>query len=176
MKLAYYIKKNRLKGDSRVESLLGALRAAGHQLYAVAQPSDFEAGTDVLTAEALNDHARKKMSVSGTFRDEPCGTGEEGVRYDDTATWSGTLQFDEEGIVVTYTEEPDNQVLFDVNTGHWQETSTDYIQLEDDLYTIYEAKITDNAYRPADPAHPGLVFIGWTTNADIAAQRDFSTD
>ena len=135
-----------------------------------------EAGTDVLTAEALNDHARKKMSVSGTFRDEPCGTGEEGVRYDDTATWSGTLQFDEEGIVVTYTEEPDNQVLFDVNTGHWQETSTDYIQLEDDLYTIYEAKITDNAYRPADPAHPGLVFIGWTTNADIAAQRDFSTE
>ena len=116
------------------------------------------------------------MSVSGTFRDEPCGTGEEGVRYDDTATWSGTLQFDEEGIVVTYTEEPDNQVLFDVNTGHWQETSTDYIQLEDDLYTIYEAKITDNAYRPADPAHPGLVFIGWTTNADIAAQRDFSTE
>ena len=135
-----------------------------------------EAGTDVLTAEALNDHARKKISVSGTFRDEPCGTGEEGVRYEDTATWSGTVQFDEEGIVVTYTEEPDNQVLFDVNTGHWKETSADYIQLEDDLYTIYEAKITDNDYRPVDPAHPGMVFIGWTTNADIAAQRDFSTE
>ena len=135
-----------------------------------------EAGTDVLTAEALNDHARKKISVSGTFRDEPCGTGEEDVRYEDTATWSGTVQFDEEGIVVTYTEEPDNQVLFDVNTGHWKETSADYIQLEDDLYTIYEAKITDNDYRPVDPAHPGMVFIGWTTNADIAAQRDFSTE
>ena len=48
MKLAYYIKKNRLKGDSRVESLLGALRAAGHELHAVAQPADFQAGTDVL--------------------------------------------------------------------------------------------------------------------------------
>ena len=134
------------------------------------------AGTDTLTAEVLNDHARKMISVSGIFRDEPCGTGEEGVRYDDTATWSGTLQFDEEGIVVTYTEEPDNQVLFDVNTGHWKETSADYIQLEDDLYTIYEAQITDNAYRPTDPSHPGMVFIGWTTNADIAAQRDFSTE
>lgn len=48
MKLAYYIKKDRLKGDSRVESLLAALGAAGHQLYAVAQPADFQAGTDVL--------------------------------------------------------------------------------------------------------------------------------
>ena len=48
MKLAYYIKKDRLKGDSRVESLLGALRAAGHELYAVAQMPDFQAGTDAL--------------------------------------------------------------------------------------------------------------------------------
>ena len=30
MKLAYYIKKDRLKGDSRVESLLEALRCGGH--------------------------------------------------------------------------------------------------------------------------------------------------
>ena len=48
MKLAYYIKKDRLKGDSRVESLLEALRAAGHELYVVAQVADFQAGTDVL--------------------------------------------------------------------------------------------------------------------------------
>ena len=48
MKLAYYIKKDRLRGDSRVEALLERLRAAGHQLYAVAQPSEFLPETDVL--------------------------------------------------------------------------------------------------------------------------------
>ena len=48
MKLAYYIKKNRLKGDSRVEALLERLRAAGHDLYAVEQPGDFRPETDVL--------------------------------------------------------------------------------------------------------------------------------
>ena len=48
MKLAYYIKKNRLKGDARVESLLERLRAAGHVLYAVEQPDAFQSETDVL--------------------------------------------------------------------------------------------------------------------------------
>ena len=48
MKLAYYIKKNRLKGDSRVEALLERLRAAGHDLYSVEQPGDFRPETDVL--------------------------------------------------------------------------------------------------------------------------------
>ena len=48
MKLAYYIKKNRLRGDSRVEALLERLGAAGHVLYAVAQPSDFLPETDAL--------------------------------------------------------------------------------------------------------------------------------
>ena len=48
MKLAYYIKKNRLKGDARVESLLERLRAAGHVLYVVEQPDDFQGETDVL--------------------------------------------------------------------------------------------------------------------------------
>ena len=48
MKLAYYIKKNRLKGDARVEALLERLRAAGHVLYAVEQPDAFQPETDVL--------------------------------------------------------------------------------------------------------------------------------
>ncbi|MBQ9450355.1 MAG: NAD(+)/NADH kinase [Bacteroidales bacterium] len=48
MKLAYYIKKVRLKSDSRVEALLDRFRAAGHVLYPVGQPSDFQPGTDVL--------------------------------------------------------------------------------------------------------------------------------
>ena len=48
MKLACYIKKNQLRGDSRVEALLERLRTAGHELYAVAQPADFLPETDVL--------------------------------------------------------------------------------------------------------------------------------
>ena len=48
MKLAYYIKKDRLKGDSRVEALLARFRAAGHGLYPVAGPEDLVPGTDVL--------------------------------------------------------------------------------------------------------------------------------
>ena len=48
MKLAYYIKKDRLRGDARVASLLSRLRAAGHTLYAVAQPSDLQPETDAL--------------------------------------------------------------------------------------------------------------------------------
>lgn len=48
MKLAYYIKKDRLKGDTRVEALLERLRASGHALYAVTQPSGLLPGTDLL--------------------------------------------------------------------------------------------------------------------------------
>ena len=48
MKLAYYIKNDRLRGDSRVEALLARLRAAGHGLYAVEQPSAFQPDTDAL--------------------------------------------------------------------------------------------------------------------------------
>ena len=48
MRLAYYIKKDRLRGDARVETLLVRLRAAGHTLYAVAQPSDLQPETDML--------------------------------------------------------------------------------------------------------------------------------
>ena len=48
MRLAYYIKKDRLRGDARVEALLVRLRTAGHTLYAVAQPSDIQPDTDAL--------------------------------------------------------------------------------------------------------------------------------
>ena len=48
MKLAYYIKKVRLKSDSRVEALLDRFRVAGHVLYPVGQTSDFQPGTDAL--------------------------------------------------------------------------------------------------------------------------------
>ena len=48
MKLAYYIKKDQLKGDSRVEALLERICAGGHLLYDVAQPSEFLPETDAL--------------------------------------------------------------------------------------------------------------------------------
>lgn len=48
MKLACYIKKDRLQGDSGVEALLGALRAAGHGIYPVREPADVLPGTDAL--------------------------------------------------------------------------------------------------------------------------------
>ena len=48
MKLAYYIKKDRLKGDARVEALLARLRACGHDLYPVTQPSGLLPETDLL--------------------------------------------------------------------------------------------------------------------------------
>ena len=48
MKLAYYIKKDRLRSDPRVEALLERFRAGGHTLCAVDGPSGLPEGTDVL--------------------------------------------------------------------------------------------------------------------------------
>ncbi len=48
MKLACYIKKDRLRGDARVAALLERIRTAGHQPYAVAESSDFLPETDAL--------------------------------------------------------------------------------------------------------------------------------
>lgn len=48
MKLAYYIEKDSLKGDPRVESLLERFRAGGHTLCAAGGPSGVPAGTDAL--------------------------------------------------------------------------------------------------------------------------------
>jgi Predicted sugar kinase len=48
MKLACYIKKDRLRGDSRVEALLERLRASGHRLNTVSRTSDFLPETDAL--------------------------------------------------------------------------------------------------------------------------------
>ena len=48
MKWAYYIKKDRLRGDSRVESLLERFRACGHTLCAADGQTGLPAGTDAL--------------------------------------------------------------------------------------------------------------------------------
>ena len=48
MKTAYYIKKESLKGDVRVESLLGTLRASGVTVYELNTRSDLQPDTDLL--------------------------------------------------------------------------------------------------------------------------------
>lgn len=136
-----------------------------------------KAGTDSITAEATNDHIGKKMTVSGKYHDTvPYGTGSSGIPYSDTVTYTGTLQQDKDGIIVTYSEIPDRKVFYDVNDGTWTEGSADYVHLDGDLYSIDEDKIVDNDYKPADPTRSGKVFLGWTLNADIAAHTDFSSE
>ena len=48
MKAAYYIKKEALRGDERVESLLGTLRGAGVEIYELRIREDIRPGTDLL--------------------------------------------------------------------------------------------------------------------------------
>ena len=48
MKLAYYIQKDRLRKDPRVEALLERFRQAGHGLFSVSSPEDLSGGADIL--------------------------------------------------------------------------------------------------------------------------------
>ena len=139
-------------------------------------------GTDSITAVATNDHVGKKMSVSGQFQtQDPYGTGSDEVAYLGSVEYTGILMTDETGVIVTYTETPERLVIFNVNGGLWNETSEDYTELEEgSRYGIKEDVITNNQYKPADPSWPEdpsgkKIFLGWTTNADIAAVTDFSS-
>lgn len=135
-----------------------------------------KAGTDSITAEATNDHIGTKMTVGGEYKDiVPYGIGSSAIPYNGVVSYTGTLQQDKEGIIVTYSEIPDRKVIFDVNDGTWTEMSENYVDQGDGLYAIDENKIVDNNYKPADPTRNGKVFLGWTTNADIAAHTDFSS-
>ena len=133
---------------------------------------------DAFTATAVNDHIGKKMSVSGSFQGADHGTGSEDIPYNYPTNYTAPLKLDMDGITVTYTEETDARVIFDVNGGVWKETSTDYVKVDPDLeiYAIEADKIVNNDYEPTNPGHSdnSLVFIGWTTNADIAAHTDFT--
>ncbi len=136
-----------------------------------------EAGVDTITATAVNDHFRKKMSVSGAFQaTDPYGTGCTDKKFGESVTYTGTLDTDPDGIIVTYTEIIDAQVLYDVNAGTWTDPSAYYRHTEGDVYVIEAEDITPNGgYEPTDPTRAGKLFIGWTTNADIAAHTDFSS-
>lgn len=137
-------------------------------------------GTDSITATATNKHIGYKLSVNGIFKEQdPYGTGSTKVRYGDDSTYTGLLQTDATGIVVTYTEEEDPIVIYDINGGEWQETESSFVQSEfdQDIYTIKEEDIVAlNRYKPEEPTRNGKLFIGWTLNADIAAQTDFSSE
>lgn len=134
------------------------------------------AAEESFTATAENKNHSYKLNVSGEFDGNAYGTGSEGALYGEKAIFTAPLRSDAKGITVTYSKEDLSQVVFDVNGGQWQETSAAYVNTAEDLYTIDEAEINDNEYQPADPAAAaGQMFLGWTTNADIAAHTDFSS-
>ena len=137
------------------------------------------ADTDSFTATAQNKQLGKKITVAGEF---PVGTtygdGEENKKYGTTVVYTGTLKTDADGIVVTYTAIPDEQVLFNVNGGTWTDDTTGNpfeVLTDGVLYGIGNTEIINNQYMPSNPIRNGKVFLGWTPNADIAAQTDFSS-
>ncbi len=137
-----------------------------------------EPGTDEVTATAVNSRLGKRLSVEGSFGTEtPYGTGSAFVRYGGSAVYTGVMRTDAQGIVVTYTEEDDPHVVFDVNGGVWRDTEP-FMHMYGDVYILESAAIQDHggSYEPADPERGELIFIGWTTNADVAAHTDFSTE
>ena len=147
---------------------------AGSEIKIVLPKAD--PGVDTITATVLNDHIWKKMTVSGEFPEgTEYGEGEAEVPYGYTSTYTAVLQQDQEGIIVTYTEEDDRQIDYDVNGGVWTETSDIYEEVEKDhLYLLDIKNIVNNKYEPADPICANRAFLGWTTNPDVAAQHDFS--
>ncbi len=134
-----------------------------------------EAGTDSVIATAVNDHVHRKITVSGEYPSGiPYGTGSTDIRYGNDVTYTGTLVTDATGIIVTYTEVIDAEVLYDVNGGTWTDTAP-YAHLGGDRYVLDANLIVNNAYRPTDPERTGYLFLGWTTNADVAAHTDFGS-
>lgn len=168
---------NSVTGEYDREESSGTFTVPANDQVKIVLPAA-TAGTDTFTATAMNDHVQKtKMSVSGQYGStSPYGTGSTDVPNGYETTYSGILQLDANGLIVTYTEVPDAQVDFDVNTGTWTETSTDYVHsdLDPDLYYIDAANIENNQYRPSDPTHPDYFFLGWTTNPYVAAHHDFT--
>ncbi|MCR5466559.1 MAG: InlB B-repeat-containing protein [Lachnospiraceae bacterium] len=140
--------------------------------------------SDSVTVTAVNRHINYKMSVAGAFREnDPYGDGTTDVRYGETSTYSGLLKTDATGIIVTYTEVEDPTVIFNVNGGTWTETESAYRHdaFNTDIYTLFaDSAEALGRYEPAEPTRFAFdlvdkVFVGWTTNADIAGQTDFSS-
>ena len=130
-----------------------------------------------ITAVVHNDHVDKRMSVNGVFGNtDPYGSRHDTkIPYGSDLTYIGTMAIDETGIIVTYTEEPDLQVDYDVNGGVWTPT-TNFVHNGGSIYSIDSLHITNNNYRPNDPTRANLAFIGWTEYKDLATTTtDFSS-
>lgn len=133
---------------------------------------------DTIKATAVNDHSSKKMTVKGTFNNLPYGDGSEDVIYGGNVTYEGDLKPDKDGIFVEYTEKPDAEIIYDVNGGNWTASIPPYEHVNGDIYALEESNIPDTGvYEPSEPTHgDGKIFVGWTTNADIAEHMDFSSE
>ena len=144
-------------------------------------------GVDEFTATAVNDHIRTRMSVEGAF---PEGieyanmTPSTDVKYGGSVIYKQVLREDMNGIgiIVTYTEEPVEEVIYDVNGGNWENpTSPDsnYEHQMGDIYALPKEAIEadpSHDYHPIDPTRAGMIFVGWTDNPDIAGQHNFSSE
>ena len=146
-------------------------------------------GTDYFTATAVNDHLRKKMSVSGEFpagTDYANNTPSTEIRYGGSVVYNQILQEDMsgEGIFVIYTEEPVEEVVYDVNGGTWTNPlssapESGYVHQMGDIYALSREAIEadpSNSYEPTKPTREGMLFVGWTDNADIAARTNFHSE
>ncbi|MCR4859926.1 MAG: NAD(+)/NADH kinase [Bacteroidales bacterium] len=76
MKLAYYIKKDSLRDDVRVDALLGRFRKAGHGLYPVMRPGELQPETDVLLSLGGDGTFLSAASLAG-----PAGVPVLGVNF-----------------------------------------------------------------------------------------------
>ena len=139
------------------------------------------AGVDSITVTATNTHLRRLMSVAGQYPNSAVyGTGSTDIKCGNLVSYDGTLVTDKDGIIVTYTETVEPQVLYDVNGGTWNPLSEDppYQHSVGDLYFIEAQDIityNNGNYEPAEPSRTGKVFIGWTEYDYIAAHTDFSS-
>ena len=134
-----------------------------------------KAGEDTITATAVNDHAQRRISAGGEYPEgTQYGEGSSDITYGNNVTYTGTLVTDATGIIVTYTEVEEPQILYDVNGGDWMDDDP-YRRLSGDIYALNVADIPGGVYRPTDPTYSGMVFIGWTDNPDIAGAHDFSS-
>ncbi len=131
------------------------------------------------TATATNTHLNKKMSVSRLDLGSSTPVeGSQNVTYNNSVTISGTLATTNltqdpelKGVIVTYTEIPDEKVIFDVNGGTWTEMDPAYVSLGENRYGINHEDVVNNGnlYEPAIPTKmknnstKQLIFVCWVT-------------
>ena len=169
---------NKLSGEFDREIVTSSVTVPANDSVKVVLPNG---NGKTITATVTNDHSGMKMSVSGEYPSgTDYGTGSSEISYGNDVTYTGTLVTDADGIFVTYTEDLDAQVLYDVNGGTWNPLPVvaPFQHSSGDEYFAEAADIISNngLYEPDEPTPPiGKIFIGWTDNVDIAAHTDFSS-